>query len=257
MAMMATKYFFSVCICCTCLVALAALLPAAPSSGIFRTPSSGTLWAETLTYREIEGAITVTHVIVITPAPPGYSIELASRREHGGVVRQTFRTAADLTTLAWTFSDPSRRMELAAGLEGEFIFLRGSARGEKVEKKFTAAGPPWNQLFQMGLGTFVESGGASFQFRSIGTQGPGEMKIGKFTVTRQETEKIVLSGKEHSAIHLRVSLSGLLSIFWHGDYWYRPGDGRFLSYRGKNRPGGPQAVSELVEEKADGTQKME
>ncbi|HEX7501892.1 MAG TPA: hypothetical protein VF451_00610 [Acidobacteriota bacterium] len=255
--MMRTKYIFNACICCACLVSLAALLPAAPSSGIFRTPSSGNFKTKTLTYREVEGDSTVTHVIAITPASPGYSIELSSRRERGGLVRQTFRTAADLTTLAWTFSDPSRRMELAARLEGESILLRGSVRGEKVEKKFAAAGPPWNQLFQMGLGPFALGAGGDWQFRSIGTQGPGEMKIGKFTVARRETEKIMLSGKELGAVHLRVSLSGLLAIFWHGDYWYRPLDGRFLRYRGKNRPGGPQAVSELVEEKADDMQKLE
>jgi len=205
--------------------------------------------AETLTYHEVEGESTVTHNITITPAPPGYSVELASRRSGGGTVRQTFRTAADLSSLAWAFSDPERQMELAARIEGEDILLTGTFRGKKVEKKFAAKGPPWNQLFQMGLGAFVLAGEKSFQFRSIGTQGPGEMKIGKFTVRRQDDEKISFGGKEITAVHLRVSLSGLLSIFWHGDYWFRQSDGRFLRYRGKNRSGGPVAVSELVAEK--------
>lgn len=207
--------------------------------------------AETLTYREVEGEITVTHTIAITPAPPGYRVELASSRAGGGLVRQTFRTAADFSTLVWTFSDPGRQMELNARRQGEAIDLSGTFRGKKVEKKFTANGPPWNQLFQMGLGALALASDKSFQFCSIGTQGPGEMKIGKFTVTRQGEEKISLSGAEIVAVRMRVSLSGLLSIFWHGDYWYRKSDGRFLRYRGKNRPGGPVAVSELVEEKAD------
>lgn len=207
--------------------------------------------AEALTYREVEGEITVTHTIVITPAPPGYSVELTSRRSGGGMIRQTFRTAADLSTLAWTFSDPGRQMELGARLQGEVIVLSGTLRGKKVDKKFTAAGPPWNQLFQMGLGPFALASDKKIQFRSIGTQGPGEMKIGKFTITRQGEEKILLAGKEIIVVQLRVSLSGLLSIFWHGDYWYRKGDGRFLRYRGKNRPNGPVAISELVEEKVD------
>ena len=86
------------------------------------------------------------------------------------------------------------------------------------------------------------------QFRSIGTQGPGELKIGKFTVTRKGDETIDLAGKKVAAVHLRISLSGLLSIFWHGDYWYRRGDSNFLRYCGKNRSGGPVAVSELVKE---------
>jgi hypothetical protein len=218
---------------------------------------AASLSPETLTYREVEGGAVTIHALSILPEGPGYRVELNSSRGRSSTVRQSFRTAADLTTLAWTFSDPGRQMELAAGIEGELIVLRGVFQGKKIEKKFTAEGPPWNQLFQMGLGSFVRAENKSFQFRSIGTQGPGEMKIGKFTVTRQDDEKINLGGKEITAVHLRIALSGLLSIFWHGDYWFRHGDGRFLRYSGKNRPGGPPAVSELVEEKPDDEQETE
>ena len=218
-----------------CILLLASLLP-----------------AETLIYKEIEGELVVTHTLVINTAPPGFRIELESRRSAGHIVRQTFLTSADLSTLAWTFSDPERQMELDAKLSGKDIILSGHSRGGKVKKKFSAAGAPWNQLFQMGLPSFALAGEKSFQFRSIGTQGPGEMKIGKFTVTRRDEEQISLAGSVVSAVRLRISLSGLLSIFWHGDYWYRHGDGRFLRYRGKNRPGGPIAVSELIGENADG-----
>ncbi len=208
------------------------------------------LKAETLTYREVEGGVVTAHVLSLRLDGPGTIVELATTRPNGSV-RQTFRTAVDLTTLEWTFSDPARRMELAAAVQGEAIVLTGSFQGKKVARKFAAAGAPWNQLFQVGLGFFALSSRKSFQFRSIGTQGPGELKIGKFSVTRKAAESIDLAGMKIAAVHLRVSLSGLLSIFWHGDYWYRQSDGIFLRYRGKNRPGGPIAVSELVMEKAD------
>jgi len=234
------------CLVILLLSSLVSLLPA---------PLTGTIGAETLTYREVEGDLTVTHTLVIMPAPPGYGIELTSQGGDGSAVRQTFRTTADLAALAWTFSDPGRRMELAAGVQGDEIVLSGSFNGKKVDKRFPASGAPWNQLFQMGLVPFVLGNDESRQFRSIGTRGPGELKIGKFTATRRDGEKILLAGKEIETIHLRISLSGLLSIFWHGDYWYRKSDGRFLRYRGKNRPGGgPVAVSELVMEKVDGNQ---
>jgi len=225
-------------------------LPNAPAAALCLCLLSLLLPAETLTYREVEGDIPVTHTLTITPASPGWNIELTSLRLSGTVL-QTFRTAVDFSTLAWTFSDPVRLMELDAKLQGDDIVLSGTFRGKKVEKKFAAAGAPWNQLFQMGLKPFVLRKEESLKFRSIGTQGPGELKIGKFTVTRQEDEMIMQEGKETAAIHLRISLSGLLSIFWHGDYWYRKNDGRFLRYRGKNRPGGPMAVSELVLEVGD------
>jgi hypothetical protein len=205
------------------------------------------LAAETLTYREVEGEAAATHVITILPEGGGFRIELATTRG-GLVVRQTFLTAADLTTLEWTFSDPARKLELAAGIRGGAIFLSGSFQGKKVDKRFPAAGPSWNQLFQMGLGPFVLSGEKSCHFRSIGTQGPGELKIGKMTVTRKENALVTIAGRDAAAVHVRISLSGILSMFWHGDYWYRQSDGRFLRYRGKNRSGGPVAVSELVTE---------
>jgi len=215
---------------------------------------------ETLTYREVEGKDVAIHVIVIASGLEepglGFRVELTTTRD-GAVVRQTFLTDADLSTLSWTFSDPARRMELSASRQGGRIVLTGHSRGKKVAREFEGEGPAWNQLFQMGLGAFVKSGGTSLQFRSIGTQGPGELKIGRFTATRKAGESIDLAGKTVQAVRLRISLSGLLSIFWHGDYWFRQGDGRFLRYRGKNRPGGPPAVSELVEEKADGMQKTD
>ena len=130
------------------LFCLAARMPA---------PSMGSFIAETLTYREVEGGAVATHVLSVRPEGPGFRVELATTRADG-VVRQTFRTAADHSTLAWTFSDPVRRLELAAAVQGEDIVLSGTFQGKKVDKEFTAAGPPWNQLFQMGLGPFALSG---------------------------------------------------------------------------------------------------
>ena len=143
-------------------------------------------------------------------------------------------------------------MELAASRQGgEVIVLTGHAQGEKVAKEFPGAGARMEPALPDGAGSVRRQGGESFQFRSIGTQGPGELKIGKFTARRKGGEKILLAGNEIAAVHLRISLSGLLSIFWHGDYWYRKNDGRFLRYRGKNKPGGAVAVSELVMDKTE------
>ena len=101
--------------------------------------------AETLTYHEVEGEIAVTHTIAITPAPPGYSVELASRRSGGGMVRQTFRTAADLSTLAWTFSDPGTAdgtgRQAAGGGHHPLRHLSRQKSGEKILRHRRALEP--------------------------------------------------------------------------------------------------------------------
>lgn len=230
-------------------VVLALLLLAA---GIPPLVAAGALPLGTLTYRETEGDAATTHVIRIQPDGDGFRVELSSERP-AGTVRQAFRVAADLGTREWRFSDPGREMDLAASIRGERIVLSGSFRGKKVDKRFAAGGAPWNQLFQMGLAPFVLTGGRETAFRSIGTQGPGELKIGRMSVTRKGEETIEIAGRPIAAVRVRIALSGLLAVFWHGDYWYRKSDGLFLRYRGKNRKGGPIAVSELIaEEPADG-----
>lgn len=218
------------------------------SAGIPPLLAAGALPVGMLTYREVEGDSLSIHAIVVAREGDGFRVELTTTRG-AAVVRQTCLVAADLATRSWTFSDPARQMELAAAIQGERIVLTGSSQGKKVDKRFDATGAPWNQLFQMGLGPFVMSGRKEMTFRSIGTQGPGELKIGKMSVTRRGEEEVEINGQKVAVIHVRISLSGLLSIFWRGDYWYRKSDGLFLRYRGKNRRGGAIAVSELAEEK--------
>ena len=203
--------------------------------------------AEIFNYHESGGAVTVIHTLTFTAVAGGYAVALTSTQS-GVVTRQGFQIDATLSTRTWTYSDPGRQIELNAVRDGDTIVLSGSNRGCKVEKKFIAGALPWNQLFQMGLGPFAISGFGAMKFWSIGTSGPGEMKIAKFTVSRKGEEKTQWQGKEIAVVHLRIALSGLLSIFWHGDYWYRKADGRFLRYRGVNKPGAATSISELIEE---------
>ena len=46
---------------------------------------------------------------------------------------------------------------------------------------------------------------------------------------------------------MQISLSGLLSIFWKGNYYYRKVDGTFLLYKGKGR-GSSRTIMELTSE---------
>lgn len=203
--------------------------------------------AEIFNYRESGGAVTVIHTLTFTAVAGGYIVALTSTQS-GVVTRQGFQIDATLSTRIWTYSDPGRQIELSAVRDGDTIVLSGVNRGCQVKKTFSTGALPWNQLFQMGLGLFAISGSGAMKFWSIGTSGPGEMKIAKFTVSRKGEEKIQWQGKEIAVVHLRIALSGLLSIFWHGDYWYRKADGRFLRYRGKSTPGAAAAISELIEE---------
>ena len=212
------------CCCCGGISVLSQLLP-----------------AETLTYREVEGEAVATHVLSIALTRGAW---LPRRTGHDPRRR---RRPPDLPHRRrphhrWPGPSAIRRgsMELAASRPGRKIVLTGHAQGKKVAKEFAGAGPAWNQLFQMGLGAFrrVRRGELPVPLdRHPGAGRAEDRQVHRDAQGRRK--RSTWPARTVSAVHLRISLSGLLSIFWHGDYWYRQGDGRFLRYRGKNRPGGP------------------
>lgn len=202
---------------------------------------------ETRVYKEREGEKVTTHRFVIEPVDPGFTVDLTS--ESGGVkVFQTFRLDAGLATLSWSYHAPHKKTNVTAVREDNRIFLEGTDEGDPVKKTYKINSLPWNQSFNIGLEHFVLSSGESMKFWAIGTSSPGYLKITKFSVKKKDYENITLESAAEpvEAIHITISLSGILSLFWTGKYWYRKSDGRFLRYKGKNKSGGPVAVMELI-----------
>lgn len=205
------------------------------------------LTAASRVYEEKTGKLLTTHRFVIETTPPGYSIDLVSETRNVQV-RQTFQLDANLNTLSWSYENPKTKTKVNARREGNNIYLTGIEENDPIKKTFEINRLPWNQTFNIGLEQFALSSEQTKKFWSIGTSGPGNMKITRFKVKKKKTGTITLKGQEVEAVYVTMSLTGLLSIFWTGNYWYRKSDGTFLRYKGKNKPGAPVTIMELTSE---------
>jgi hypothetical protein len=202
-----------------------------------------------LVFHEKTGAQVTIHRFEILQQPDGVRVTLSTREDQSEIV-QIFSLNSALETLAWSYSEAAKNTVVSAKRDGKFILLTGKHKGEPIEKKFKTKNLPWNQFFNMGLEPFVRSNLKKTKFRAIGTRGPGDMKITSFTAKRQKKSEIIkIMGQDVATVHIKISLSGLLSMFWSGHYWYRKSDGAFVRYRGKNGPGKPVSVMELTEVK--------
>lgn len=142
-------------------------------------------------------------------------------------------------TIEWTYSDSSRDLQLRAVLlEERRVHLSGRQQGRALEKYFQLNRQPWNQRFQHGLASFLQSQENKTVFWAIGTRGPGELKITRFTVSRESQASppraLLDSGRGPALQQLKISLHGLLAAFWSGRYWYDAADAGFLFYQGKS-----------------------
>jgi len=204
---------------------------------------------ETRVYREKEGTRVTVHNFTIETTESGFFFDLRSETPEGQV-SQKYRLDKNLGTLSWEYNSPHDKTNVSAVRKGNVITMKGIDRGNPLDKTFKINELPWNQTFNIGLEEFSRSDAGKMYFWAIGIGGPGNMKITKFKVKRKNVERVYLEkmNKKVAAVHVTISLSGLLSMFWTGHYWYRESDGKFLRYRGKNRPGGPVALMELISE---------
>ncbi|NIM18130.1 MAG: hypothetical protein GTO45_31550 [Candidatus Aminicenantes bacterium] len=201
----------------------------------------------TRVYEERSKNSVIVHRFFIETSSSGYSIGLRSEKD-GLRINQKYIVDENLAALSWDYEEPHKKTKVTATRKGNRIYLSGMARGKPINKIFKINELPWNQTFNIGLEHFALAPEKSMKFWSIGTSGPGNMKITTFKVKKKKTETITVNGKAVEAVHMKMSLTGILSIFWSGSYWYRKSDGRFVRYKGKSGPGTGVAIMELISE---------
>jgi len=157
----------------------------------------------------------------------------------GGLEHQVCLLDETGQTREWHYIDSSRDIQLKAVLlVDRRIHLSGSRRGKVVEKYFQINRQPWNQRFQHGLASFLKGEERKTVFWAIGTRGKGELKITRFTVSREDAGSpppgLIESGPRGPFLQIKISLHGLLAAFWSGHYWYDAAEADFLFYQGKS-----------------------
>jgi len=191
------------------------------------------LTAENLDYRETTSGRSESHCYRIEPFGSGFLVTL-QRRGVGVALDDEFETDAEFSTRRWRFHDASDNTHVEAFREGDVIHLSGVHDNNAIRREFHIDRSPWKQIFALDFESFIRSPEKEFSFWSIGTSGAGDMKIARFSARKKGARQVMVNGLPVDAVGLRLSLTGLLSLFWHGDYWFRKSDGRYLLYEGRN-----------------------
>ena len=119
--------------------------------------------------------------------------------------------------------------------DGNTIRINGSLKGEPVDKELEKDGLPWFQSLYYSLSRFVKSDKEEIRFWMIR---PDNLSLVKLVATKKAVETIRVNGRKETTQKVRISATGLLSLLWHGHYWYRQHDGVLLQYKdGKALPG--------------------
>ena len=160
-----------------------------------------------------------------------FFVENSSRTKIGGGVKE------------WYLKDKKNDTDIKAVREGNSILVGGRFKGKEFKKEHGIDDRPWHQLFTWELDYFVRSNEKRIEFWALRPEDPASSGI--LVAYKEKEEKIAIAGVETDTYNVKVTLGGLLSIFWTGDYWYRKSDGFYV----RSKPTGDVFVELNREEK--------
>jgi hypothetical protein len=146
----------------------------------------------------------------------------------GGVTSSTIRWRSGLGTYDWQMTDAAAGTSLHGRRTGDVIHVTGTLKNRTVERDVRVDAAPWYQVFGPLLEELLPEGAAQQEFWVVD---PGDFAPHKMQVKRAGSEKVTIKGIAVDAARIHFSPAGALAPFWGADFWYRQGDGMYVSSR--------------------------
>ena len=135
----------------------------------------------------------------------------------------------DLETIEWKMVNPKKNIKVVAVRKGNVILLTGTFDNKQNNKKEIYIDErKWQQIYQLGMMQFAvkQTKENWIEFWCLNPDNPGNAMV--LSAVKKKRETIDIFGEKMEAAKLKISIAGFLSIFWSGNYWYRPSDGFFV-----------------------------
>jgi hypothetical protein len=187
--------------------------------------------AEVLVYKETIGNKSREISIIRETRTEGENTILRTEDDEA-IIERTLKPDGTGLSMVASGKDGLMRLRLTDGrveYEGEW---EGAARKGSVATN----GLPWYPDITDACVVMTKSEKKRLDFLYVEADGSNA----KVTLTNQGFETI--AGRK--ALRIKVSLTGILSMFWNATFWMTP-EGTMLKYSGKEEPGEPDMVLEL------------
>jgi hypothetical protein len=144
-------------------------------------------------------------------------------------------TSGPYATVRWRDTNTADNTSITALREGNAIVIKGMLNGIPIDHAVAIDEAPWFQSMSWSLHSLILSRDEQTEFWALR---PDTMKAHKLVAKKAKKETLHIGGDTVPAIRIEVRLKGMLSPFWHSNYWFRRTDGVWLRYEGPSGPPG-------------------
>lgn len=160
------------------------------------------------------------------------------QRDHDGIKEFICDTDGSVRTMSVT--DHEDRLFFLGQRKEDSIVLSGNGQ-ERFETEMKNR--YWYQPIGPSMFQFILSDEKEREFFIIN---PENNKSVSMTIGKTGRELLAIDGREMEAVKAELRLSGILSPFWSGQYWFSAETGILLKYMGDSGPGTSHMTMELV-----------
>ena len=155
-----------------------------------------------------------------------------------GSQKDDYVIAPDYKTERWHRMDASAHTDLTVSLNSDIYSISGTFKGKRISQRVKSKGKPWYQNIAYNAGRSLK-GKKSLDYECFR---PDNINLYTMKATRKGLENF--NGAD--AVCIKVSLTGMLSVFWSCQYFFNPTSLTFSGYKGVNGgPGTPETIITL------------
>ncbi|MBU0935987.1 MAG: hypothetical protein KKI09_07010 [Spirochaetes bacterium] len=187
-------------------------------------------------YRSITGAGTSINTMVIQNTSYGFNV----------TYNQTSKIELNdsYSTLVWHLCNKEVGTDINFERVGDIIIISGKFENQVTAKQLRINNHPWYQAQELALEHFNAGSLRSMKYWVVKLD---EMVAYEMEVSRMGDKKIEAYGLSFESSQLKVTLTGIRSLFWQANYWFRKSDGRYVRYESvEGGPGTPLTITELT-----------
>jgi len=115
----------------------------------------------------------------------------------------------------------------------------GKVKGKQMQKKLQLGNNSWIQQFGYGLQPFSKSKNSKCKFYTVN---PNNFSLVSMVATKEGIETLVIGKTSYNAQKIKISLTGMKSMFWSANIWFDSKTHLFLRYEGNDGPNTPTTI---------------
>nr|CBX30245.1 hypothetical protein N47_D30540 [uncultured Desulfobacterium sp.] len=134
-----------------------------------------------------------------------------------------------LETVKWVVDKPGQNTLITVQRTNNDLIINGVLKGSPLEKKVKIDNLPWFQAISISLRPFIISKDSALEFWTFQ---PDTLKIYKLRALKVSADVLKINSNTIKAQKVKISLTGILSVFGECFYWFTKDDGVFIRYEG-------------------------